>query len=156
MRKLLLALGVLMLTLIVVLGAGFAIVAYKGSALDAESKAFVDEAVPAIASHWDSRALVDRSTAELRRNAPPEKIAQLFATLSRLGPMVHYDGCKGDATMSYFTGTGGTVSAAYVASARFQNGTATFRILLLKRDGRWLIHNFHVDPMIGHNPRQGA
>jgi hypothetical protein len=156
MRKLLLALGVSMLALIVVLGAGFAIVAYKGSALDAESEAFVDEAVPAIAAHWDARALIDRSTPELLRNAPPEKIAQLFATLAHLGPMVHYDGCKGQATMSYFTGTGGTVSAAYVASARFQNGTATFRILLLKRDGRWLIHNFHVDPAIGNNPRQGA
>jgi hypothetical protein len=156
MRKLLVALGVVMLTLIVVLGAGFAIVAYKGHALDAESKAFVDEAVPAIAAHWEAQALIDRATPELRHNAPPEKLAQFFAALARLGPMIHYDGSKGDATMSYFSGSGGTVSAVYVASARFQNGTATFRILLLKRDGRWLIHNFHVDPVIGSNARQGA
>jgi len=48
--------------------------------------------------------------------------------------------------MSYMAGSGGTVSASYDAKARFQNGSATFRILLMKRDGRWMIHNFHVDP----------
>jgi len=61
----------------------------------------------------------------------------------------------GQATMSYFSGSGSTVSATYLAKARFQNGNATFRLLLLNRDGRWMIHNFRVDPAPG-NAGRGA
>jgi hypothetical protein len=45
---------------------------------DAESKAFVDGAVPAIVATWDQQQLLDRATPELRRSIIPDNLASLF------------------------------------------------------------------------------
>lgn len=150
MRRFLYILGALTLIIIVAAGIGLGVFFYKGNALDAESKAFVDRAVTAITATWNEQQLLDRATPELRASVKPEELKALFDRLSRLGPLVEYEGATGEATMSYIAGSGGTVSASYVAKARFRNGTATFRIVLMKRDGRWMIHNFHVDSVPGN------
>jgi len=146
MRKFLYMLGALTLVILVVGAVGIGFAVYNGRALDVESKAFIDTAVPAIAAKWSKEALLERSTPELRQSVTPDQLDTLFAAFSRLGPLVEYKGAKGDTNMSYVSGVGSTVSATYVAMARFGNGDAVFRITLLKRNGRWLIHNFHVDP----------
>jgi hypothetical protein len=156
MRKFLSILGALTLVVIVAVGAGVGVLAYKGHALDVESKAFVDGAVPAIAAAWSTEQLLDRATPELRERAKPQELRAFFDTLSRLGPLAQYDGATGEASMAYFTGSGSTVSAAYVANARFRNGSATFRIRLMKRDGRWMIHNFQVRPAPDNKTAQGT
>jgi hypothetical protein len=48
------------------------------------------------------------------------------------------------------------VSANYLASARFENCTASIRIVLMKHDGRWMIHGFHVDPAPGKRAGRGT
>ncbi len=63
-------------------------------------------------------------------------LSALFDRLSQLDPLIEYEGATGEAAMSYIAGSGSTESASYVAKARFQNGSATFRIVLMKRDGR--------------------
>jgi hypothetical protein len=146
MKKFLMIFGAVPLVIVAVAAVGIGVAAYRGTALDAESKAFVDASVPAIASGWNKQELLDRGTPELREMAKPEQLAAMFDTLARFGPLVKYEGAEGDATMAYTGGSGSTVSATYVAKARFQNGDALFRIALIKRDGRWMIHNFHVDP----------
>jgi len=150
MRRFLYILGALTLIVVVLAGTGLAVFLYKGHALDAESKAFVDTALPAIAATWSKQQLLDRATPELRESLKPDQLNALFDALSRLGPLVEYEGATGEATMSYMIGSGSTVSASYVAKARFQNGSATFRILLMRRDGHWMIHNFHVDSVVGN------
>ena len=145
MRKFLYILGALTLTMLVVIGVGVGVLFYSGSALDTESKAFVDSAVPAITANWSEDQLLDRSTPELRNSIKPGELKSLFAAFARIGPLVEYQGAMGEANMFYAVGAGSTVSASYVAKARFQNGDAIFRIALLKRDGHWLIQNFHVD-----------
>ncbi len=145
MRKFLYVLGALTLIIIAAAGVGFGTLFYEGRALDAESKAFVDSAVPAITATWDKQQLLDRATPELRRSVRPEELDALFNTLSQLGPLVKYEGATGEAAMSYIFGGGGAVSASYIAKARFQNGSATFQIVLMRRNGQWMIHNFHVD-----------
>lgn len=60
--------------------------------------------------------------------------------------MVQYDGATGQAVMSYFSGKGSIVSARYVAKVRFEKGEAAFQITLTKRDGRWLINGFYIQP----------
>jgi hypothetical protein len=144
------------LTLIIIVAAviGLGVFFYKGHELDAESKLFIDSAIPAITATWSQEQLLDRSTMELRQSIKPDELNALFDRLSQLGPLVEYQGATGQATMSYLAGSGSAVSAAYDAKARFQNGSATFRILLLKRDGRWMIHNFHVDPASGAHSGQ--
>jgi hypothetical protein len=153
-RRFLYILGALTLIIIVAAGIGLGVLFYNGHALDAESKAFVDRAVPAITATWSEQQLLDQATPELRASVRPEELQAIFGRLSQLGHLVEYEGATGEATMTYATGVGGVVSASYVARARFQNGDATFRIVLMKRDGRWMIHNFHVDPVPGSRAGQ--
>jgi hypothetical protein len=148
MRKFLAVVGAVALALVVVATAGVAFMAWKGTAADAESKAFIDAAVPAIAATWQEQQLLDRATPELLKAAKPVDLTEFFTKLSALGSLIKYDGSTGQSMMSYFTGSGGTVAAAYVAKAEFKNGTATFNVALLKRDGRWMINGFHVDPVL--------
>jgi hypothetical protein len=155
-RKFLYVLGALTSIAMVAAGIGIGVAFYKGNALDAESRAFVDSAVPAITATWSRQQLLERATPELRDIVKPDQLTTLFDRLSRLGPLVKYEGATGQATMSYMVGSGSTVSASYVAKAQFQNGGAVFQIILLKRDGRWMIHNFHVDPAPGNRAGQGA
>jgi len=148
-RKFLYVLGAFTLAVVIAAGVGLGALLYKGHQLDTESKAFVDSAVPAIVTTWSKQQLLDRATPELRETIKPDELNALFDRLSQLGPLVEYQGATGEAAMSYIAGSGGTVSASYDAKARFQNGSATFRIVLMKRDGRWMIHNFHVEPTPG-------
>jgi hypothetical protein len=154
-RKFLYALGILTLIIIVAAGVGVGVLVYKGNALDAESKAFVDSAVPAIAASWSKEQLLDRATPELRANVTPEQLKALFDAVSQLGPLTGYEGATGEANMSYMAGSGGGVSASYVAKAKFKDGAATIRIALLKRDGRWMISGFHVDTSLSGAPGRG-
>jgi hypothetical protein len=71
MRKFLYVLGALTLIVIVAAGIGGGVFFYQGHALDAESKAFVDSAVHAIAATWSKQQLLDRATPELRENVKP-------------------------------------------------------------------------------------
>lgn len=55
MRRFLYILGALTLVIIVAAGVGVGVFFYKGHALDAESKAFIDRAVPAITATWSEQ-----------------------------------------------------------------------------------------------------
>lgn len=112
MRKFFYALGISAFLLIVVAGIGTGFAAYKGTRLDAESRAFVDSAVPAITAHWDKEQLRERASPQLRRNLKPVRLTALFEMFSQLGPLVAYEGARGQAMMSYKTGAGGTISAS--------------------------------------------
>ena len=145
-------LGVTVAVLIVAAAIGIGFLVYKGHGIDAESKAYVDSAVPAITANWNQEELLKRATPELRNSIRPGQLTALFEAFSRLGTLVTYEGATGQANMTYFTGTGGAVTATYVAKAKYQNGEATIRIVLLKQDGQWFIHNLHIDsPAFGPN-----
>lgn len=154
MRKLLYIVGATTLTLVTAAVIGIGVLVWAGRGLDAESKAFVDTAVPAITAHWDKAALLDRAAPELLAATSANQIGALFDNLARLGPLVQYEGATGDANMSYFLGRGGQVSAAYQAKAKYENGDATLRLLLTKRDGQWRIQGFHVDGKPGTHAGQ--
>jgi hypothetical protein len=156
MRRFLSIFGALMLTAIVAAVIGIGVLLHNSRGLDAESKAFVDSAIPAIAATWSEQQLLERATPELRQIAKPEQLRALFERFAQLGPLVEYEGATGGSRVDYKAGSGSTVSAAYVARARFKNGSATLRLLLVKRDGRWMIHNFNVDPEPGNQPAQRA
>ena len=149
MRQFLYILGVLFLGILVIGGASIAVVAYNGRALDAESKAFVDAEIPRIAQNWSEAELLSQATPELRGSISPERLDSLFNNFRQLGSLVAYKGSVGEALMSYVSGEGKTVSASYVARARFQSGAVTFRVALLKRDSRWLINGFRVESDAG-------
>jgi len=145
MRRFLYVLGALFLVILVAGTVAIVFAVYSGQALDAESKAYVDASIPAIASNWNEAELLNRATPELRNSMVPEQFASLFGSFSQFGHLIRYNGSKGQAMMSYVAGVGKTVSASYVAKAACQNGNVIFRIVLLKRNGRWWINNFHIN-----------
>jgi hypothetical protein len=93
-------LGSVTLVVIVAAAIGAGVMVYKGRTLDAESKAFVDSAVPAITQTWSKEQLLEQATPELRDSIRPEALSALFEHLSQLGRLVAYEGAKGDAAMS--------------------------------------------------------
>jgi hypothetical protein len=155
-KKFLYVLGGVTLVTFGVIVLGAVLLVHNGNALDAESRDFVDSAVPAIAGNWSREELLGRATPELRAVAKPNDLTNLFNSFNRLGTFAAYDGATGQATMSYFGNAGGVVSATYVAKARFQYGTAVFRIALLKRDGHWMINNFYVDAAPTNQSKSGV
>lgn len=153
MRKFLYILGAF--AMIAVVGVG--VMLFKSFTLQAEGQAFVDSAVPAIVTNWSKEQLLQRATPELRELARPGEMQALFTALSaQLGSLVEYQGATGKVITTYITGSGNTVSGSYVAKAHFQNGDASIRIGLRKRNERWMIHNFHVDPVPGNKVQQGT
>ena len=64
MKKTLMILGGIFLVILVVGVVGIVFIATKGRALDKESKQYVDAAVPAIVSQWDTQELINRAGPE--------------------------------------------------------------------------------------------
>ena len=152
MRRLLQVLGGLTLVGLLVIGGGIAWLVHLALPLDRSSRAWVDRAVPAIIAPWNPRALFARSVPELRAEILPGAMEQLLAAFSHLGPMLAYQGAKGEANIAVSIGAGTNVTAAYVAQARFTAGTATIRISLVQLDGHWRIAGFFVHPVLTGPP----
>ncbi len=148
MKRILTWLGGVFVVLVGIAGALFGYVAYKGSTLDASSKAYVDESVRAIVSTWSKPELLKRASPQLRKVIQANQLDQLFGKLSQLGAFQNYEGSKGDANVSLTTQAGEVITATYVATARFEKGPAEVRIRLIQNDGHWQILNFFVNSPI--------
>jgi hypothetical protein len=147
MKKVLVVAGGVILVVLIVLGCFVGYASYEGSKLDASSKAYVDECVPAIVSAWSKDALLQRSSPELLNilKAKPDETDLLLAKFSKLGALRQYDGAKGDSFVAYNTAGGKTTTANYTATARFENGDAQITIRLIQLDGQWRILLFNVN-----------
>jgi hypothetical protein len=144
MRKLFYILGVLAV-LVGAAGVGVFMLARSGAALDAESKAYVDDSIITITAHWNKDELLKRASPHFRQITKPDDLQALFdAAATGLGPLVNYEGAKGDSMVSAMVGSGTTISAKYVAKAKFQSGDANIQITLLKVDGDWTIEGFFI------------
>jgi hypothetical protein len=148
LKRFLAIIGGLFLVLVVV-GAGFVgYAAYQGQRLDASSKAYVEENIPAIISTWSKDELLKRSSPQLLKiiNEKPEQLDQLFQRLSTLGPMLSFGEAKGDSNVSYTTQNGKVTTAAYVATAKFRNGEGRISARLMQSPGgQWQLLQFNVD-----------
>jgi hypothetical protein len=124
LKRFLSIIGGLFLVLVLVVAGFLGYAAYQGRGLDASSKAYVEENIPAIISTWSKDELLKRSSPQLLTiiNRKPEQLDQLFQKLSTLGPMLSFGEVKGDSNVSYTTQNGKVTTAAYVATAKFKNG----------------------------------
>ncbi len=142
--------GVIFLLLLAIVGSVVGYFVYNGPRLDESSKAYVDTNVPIIVSSWSKEELLKRSSPQLLAvvNKSPEQIDQLFKKLSTLGAMQHYEGSKGQAYLFFNYPQGKSVTAKYVADAKFEHGEANIQIQLVQTSGEWQIINFHVNSPI--------
>jgi hypothetical protein len=148
LKRFLSIIGGLFLVLVLVVAGFFGYAAYQGRGLDASSKAYVEENIPAIISTWSKDELLKRSSPQLLTiiNKKPEQLDQLFQKLSTLGPMLSFGEVKGDSNVSYTTQNGKVTTAAYAATAKFKNGEGRISARLIQSPaGQWQLLVFHVD-----------
>ena len=145
MKKFLIVLGSIFLTIVVLGTIGIAFVAVRGAALDKESKAYADAAIPAIATTWSEKELLDRASPEFKQAVTTDQLDRLFRWVSGLGQLQKCEPAQGQALMSATTQTGKMISAQYAAKATFQKGEAVIKLGLIKHGNEWQILNFHVD-----------
>jgi len=69
-------------------------------------------------------------------------LTKLFDALRRLGKLIKYNGATGNTDSSFDSETGTTITGNYTATGDYQNGTATFEVVTVKRDGHWMINGF--------------
>lgn len=155
MKRFLSIIGGLFLALVLLAAGFFGYAAYQGRGLDASSKAYVEENLPAIVSTWSKDELLKRSSPQLLKilNEKPEQLDQLFQKLSTLGPMQSLDDAvKGDSNVSYNIQGGKVTTAAYAVSAKFKNGEGHIKVRLIQSPaGQWRFLVFYVDsPLFLH------
>ena len=113
--------------------------AYLGNRLDASSKAYVEENVPAIVSTWSKDELQKRASPQLQDilNEHPAELEQLFQKLSRLGTLKRLQDVKGKSNVSYTADHGKIITASYVATGKFEHGEAKIAMRLVQNSGQW-------------------
>jgi hypothetical protein len=145
-KKFFIILGAIFLALIALAAIGIGISLFNGAALDKESKAYVDAAVPAIVTSWSPQELLNRASPELTETTRPEDIERFFQSLRSLGKLRQYKGSQGESVTSRILGKGTTISGNYLATAEFEAGSAKIYLKLIKHGNHWQIGGFHVEP----------
>jgi hypothetical protein len=145
MKKFFIVLGLIFLALIVLGAIGIGFVAVRGNALDKESKAYADTAIPAVITTWSEKELLDRASPELKKAVTTDKMDRMFRWFATLGSLQKCEPAEGQAVMSVTPQTGKMVSAQYTAKAKFEKAEATIKLGLIKHDDQWQILSFYVD-----------
>lgn len=154
MKRLLYIVATAALAGVLCIGVALTYMHVVGRTLDEESRAFVNETMRAIFVDWKEEELIIRASPELLQSGTRRELSNMFQTLSRLGAVQEQGVATGEAAIGVFWGAANVVTAAYSVRTKFAHGTAIFRIALVKREGRWLIHNFQVEPKLDNAPKK--
>lgn len=123
---------------------------------DADSRAFAEASMWAIAGKWDPEAMLMRADPAIvntsLRNLLPGAYARLaarYGTLQKLGALTGQTDAGG-ATVSPYTvhslpGEGGSI-ATWSADAQFEKGPARIELVMRRHGDAWNLLGFRVDP----------
>ena len=149
MKKLFIILGVIFLIVIILVAVCIGFVAVKGSALDKQSKAFVDRNVPLIFATWDDKALWSRASPKFMQATPKNKLDSFFTNFShKFGKMQAYQGSKGTTYMNdtvLLSHSGEVITAVYTAHVVFDAGPADVKVTLIRHGDEWQIEGFNIN-----------
>jgi len=145
MKKTFIILGVAFGVLIVVGFIGAYLVQVKGSALDKESKAYVDEVTPIILSRLNKETLFQYASDDLKNSGSSEEIDRIFNRLGKLGQFKEYKGSSGQARILVSKGKRKQITGLYEAKAEFGSGTATIKITTIRKENGWQIAQFRIN-----------
>ncbi len=120
----------------------------KAGPLLQEAHDYADDAIPAIATKWDSAALSSRAAPELADLLKNGVLETLMAEGSRLlGEMTAYEAAACQITNYQLnTDSGELVLAACTARATHQRAAADYKLNLVKRNDQWKLLGFFVTP----------
>lgn len=138
-------LGKVFLVLLVLAAAFVAYGFWQGPILDAQSKAYVDAAVPAIFTRWDKQELVSRASPEFSQSMTDSDLNTFFSGMARhLGVLVRCDGATGEGRI-FINQHGLRITAQYQVKAQFYTAPALIQISLIKHGDQWQIFGCHLD-----------
>ncbi len=147
MKKTLMILGGIFAILIVAGVVGISVFAVKGTALDEESKVYIDEVTPKILANLNKQTLFQHASDELKNSASPEEFDKIFNWFAKLGQFKEYKGSSGQANISVTTERGKQITGIYQAQAEFENGPATIKLTIIKKGNNWQIMGFNINSM---------
>ena len=147
MKKTLMILGGVFAVFIVIGIIGISILFVKGSALDEECKAYIDEVTPKLLSNLTKDTLFQYASEELKNSAPAEEFDKIFAWFDKLGEFKEYKCSNGQANISVTTENGKQITGYYEAQVEFEKGPATIKITTIKKGDNWEIIGFHINSM---------
>ncbi len=133
---------------LIVLGViGFAVLNIKGTALDKESKAYVDDVTPKILADLNQETLFLYASDELKNSASPEDFEKIFNWFGKLGRFVEYKESKGQSNISVTIQNGKQIKAYYEAQAEFETGPVTVAVAAIKKGDNWQLIGFKIISM---------
>lgn len=145
MTKVLACVGAILSALVVVGIVAAFYMAHVGQQLDADSKAYVDDVIPRIASNWSPEALIAESSPELMQSTSAAQTRELCAVLlQNLGTLKEYNGSQGE-SLTEFSAHGKRVTAHYTVHASFEKRTAVLRVGLILKGDQWKLSELNVD-----------
>jgi hypothetical protein len=122
--------------------------------LNNEATVFIQDVVPKIAAHWDSKELTSRATLELISSGKTDDaMERYFVMFRRLGALKHLDTPKGG-VQTFTNGSGTTTTGRYSVGADFEHGPATIYIELRRMNNTWQINGFRIDSNAMLPPKQ--
>jgi hypothetical protein len=147
MKKFLSILGGVFLLIVVIAAVLIGVGVYQGNKLDKSSKAYVETNVRPVVSTWSKDELVKRASPKLLEiiNRDPGQVDLVLKKLSRLGSLQSLGEPKGESLVSYTTGEGKVITAAYTETAKFDNGDADIMVRLIQADGQWQFLLFNLN-----------
>ncbi|HYT54393.1 MAG TPA: hypothetical protein VEQ38_06740 [Verrucomicrobiae bacterium] len=145
MKKFFAVLGIVFLIIIVLGAVGIGFIAVRGNALDKESRAYANAAIPAIVSGWNEKELVDRASPEFKKAVTQQQLDQMFHWFTSLGRLQKCEPAQGQAGISVTPQTGKVISGQYAAKAKFEKGDATIKLALIKHENQWQVLSLYVD-----------
>ena len=147
MKKFFQVLGLIFAVVILVGVVGFVVIFLKGSSLDKESKAYVDEVTPKVLADLRKETLLIYASDELKSAVKPEEMDKLFTWFKKLGQFKEYKGSTGQANISLTTQAGKVITGQYLAQAEFDTGPAQVQIVTVKKGDKWFVQMFRVNSM---------
>jgi hypothetical protein len=147
MKKIFIVLGGIFVALVIIGIIAFGIFAIKGSSLDKECKAYIDEVTPKILSNLSKETLFRYAGDQLKNSAKPEEFEKIFRWFSNLGEFKEYQGSKGQVNVSMTTKSGKVITGYYEAKAGFETGPATIKMITIKKGDDWKIIGFQIYSM---------
>jgi hypothetical protein len=147
MKKTLMILGGIFAVLIILGVIGFVVLSIKGTSLDKESKAYVDEVSPIILANLNRGTLFQYASEDLKNSASIEEFGKIFSWLSKLGQFKKYNGSQGQAHISVTTKSGKKITGYYEAQDEFESGPAKIRITTVKEGDDWKVVGFFINSM---------
>ena len=136
-------LGLLLVAVLVIAGMGFGYWVHQ----DRQARAFVAASVPVIYKDWNAEAVSQRTPRALRTPAFEGEVREMFQKVApHLGPLLSADAPEGSLRYDRAdTRLPKDLFGRYVSHAKFRDGEADLRFLVVKEEGVWRIVQFALE-----------